>query len=190
MVTSWHCLVSCEGGVPAGGTTNSTNHNHSSAGGGGGGGAAATASNFKRQNTVDSATIKENTARLNSRGPVKTNNIPVVLDNSESKVLLTVKYCVGGILKKLSCTGLKSYIYLTEGVSQELSLNFGTTFILKLILFLLIQELMYSASILFSCKHWFCTQMPKLLIPMTRRFLITKRQPKKISNVKKNDTIT
>lgn len=86
MVTSWHCLVSCEGGVPAGGTTNSTNHNHSSTGGGGGGGAAATASNFKRQNTVDSATIKENTARLNSRGPVKTNNIPVVLDNSESKV--------------------------------------------------------------------------------------------------------
>lgn len=73
--------MSCEGGVPAGGTTNSTNHNHSS--GGGGGGAAATASNFKRQNTVDSATIKENTARLNSRAPVKTNNLPVVLDNSE-----------------------------------------------------------------------------------------------------------
>lgn len=78
--------VSCEGGVPAGGTTNSTNHNHSSTGGSGGGGAAATASNFKRQNTVDSATIKENTARLNSRGPAKTNNIPVVLDNSESNV--------------------------------------------------------------------------------------------------------
>lgn len=42
----------------SGGTTatpsNSTNHNHT------------TASNFKRQNTVDSATIKENTARINS----------------------------------------------------------------------------------------------------------------------------
>lgn len=34
--------------------SNATNHNHT------------TASNFKRQNTVDSATIKENTARINS----------------------------------------------------------------------------------------------------------------------------
>ncbi|CAB3368116.1 Hypothetical predicted protein [Cloeon dipterum] len=36
--------------------TPGTNHNHS----------AVTSSNFKRQNTVDSATIKENTARINS----------------------------------------------------------------------------------------------------------------------------
>jgi len=64
------------GGVPAGGTANTTNHNHSS--GGGGGGNTATASNFKRQNTVDSATIKENTARLNSRAPTKTANLPVL----------------------------------------------------------------------------------------------------------------
>lgn len=66
----------CEGGVPAGGAANTTNHNHS-----GGGGTTATASNFKRQNTVDSATIKENTARLNSRAPAKTANLPV-LDTS------------------------------------------------------------------------------------------------------------
>ncbi|XP_059481478.1 serine/threonine-protein kinase MARK2-like isoform X5 [Neocloeon triangulifer] len=42
------------GGAPA--LTPGTNHNHS----------AVTSSNFKRQNTVDSATIKENTARINS----------------------------------------------------------------------------------------------------------------------------
>ncbi|XP_034235188.1 serine/threonine-protein kinase MARK2-like isoform X9 [Thrips palmi] len=59
-------------GVPAG-TPNSSNHNHNS-----------TTSNFKRQNTVDSATIKENTARINSASaatrptPVKNStNMPV-----------------------------------------------------------------------------------------------------------------
>ncbi|CAG2060663.1 unnamed protein product, partial [Timema podura] len=41
------------GGAPTG-TPNAANHNHTPA------------SNFKRQNTVDSATIKENTARINS----------------------------------------------------------------------------------------------------------------------------
>lgn len=179
MVTSWHCLVSCEGGVPAGGTTNSTNHNHSSTGGGGGGGAAATASNFKRQNTVDSATIKENTARLNSRGPVKTNNIPVVLDNSESKVLLTVKYCVGGILKKLSCTGFKSYIYLIEGVSQELNLKFGTTFILKSILFLLIQEITYSALIFLVANIDFVHKCQNFLYQWTEDFSLQKDNQKR-----------
>ncbi|KAK3930764.1 Serine/threonine-protein kinase MARK2 [Frankliniella fusca] len=58
--------------VPAG-TPNSSNHNHNS-----------TTSNFKRQNTVDSATIKENTARINSASaatrptPVKnSSNMPV-----------------------------------------------------------------------------------------------------------------
>ncbi|KAG8253408.1 hypothetical protein J6590_033779 [Homalodisca vitripennis] len=75
---SMWCIM-CEGGVPAGGTANVTNHNHSGGGGGGGtGGGTATASNFKRQNTVDSATIKENTARLNSRGPTKNANLPVL----------------------------------------------------------------------------------------------------------------
>ncbi|XP_066906977.1 serine/threonine-protein kinase MARK2 isoform X6 [Halyomorpha halys] len=61
-------------GVPN--TTNSTvNHNHTGAGGGNSQG-----SNFKRQNTVDTATIKENTARLNSRGPAKNTNsaLPVL----------------------------------------------------------------------------------------------------------------
>lgn len=75
------CLCG-EGGVPAGGTTTTTNHNHSSTGTG----STATASNFKRQNTVDSATIKENTARLNSRAPVKNANIPV-LDTSMWQLL-------------------------------------------------------------------------------------------------------
>ncbi|XP_054282751.1 serine/threonine-protein kinase MARK2-like isoform X4 [Macrosteles quadrilineatus] len=68
-------LLSLLGGVPAGGTANTTNHNHSS---GGGNSTTATASNFKRQNTVDSATIKENTARINSRAPAKTANLPVL----------------------------------------------------------------------------------------------------------------
>jgi len=40
------------------GTTNSTNHNHN---------VAIPSTNFKRQNTIDAASIKENTARLNSR---------------------------------------------------------------------------------------------------------------------------
>nr|XP_014278719.1 serine/threonine-protein kinase MARK2-like isoform X1 [Halyomorpha halys] len=65
---------SATGGVPN--TTNSTvNHNHTGAGGGNSQG-----SNFKRQNTVDTATIKENTARLNSRGPAKNTNsaLPVL----------------------------------------------------------------------------------------------------------------
>jgi len=40
------------------GTTNSTNHNHN---------VAIPSTNFKRQNTIDAASIKENTARINSR---------------------------------------------------------------------------------------------------------------------------
>lgn len=40
------------------GTTNSTNHNHN---------VAIPSTNFKRQNTIDAASIKENTARLSSR---------------------------------------------------------------------------------------------------------------------------
>ncbi|XP_069677067.1 serine/threonine-protein kinase MARK2-like isoform X4 [Periplaneta americana] len=49
-----------QGTATGGGTTappNAANHNHTPA------------SNFKRQNTVDSATIKENTARINSTSP-------------------------------------------------------------------------------------------------------------------------
>uniref|UniRef100_A0A182MLI9 Uncharacterized protein n=1 Tax=Anopheles culicifacies TaxID=139723 RepID=A0A182MLI9_9DIPT len=59
------------GGGTAGVTGNSVhagaNSNHSSGTGGSGGGASertSISSNFKRQNTIDSATIKENTARL------------------------------------------------------------------------------------------------------------------------------
>jgi hypothetical protein len=48
---------------------NTANHNHTPA------------SNFKRQNTVDSATIKENTARINSASaavrPSAVKNIPL-----------------------------------------------------------------------------------------------------------------
>jgi MAP/microtubule affinity-regulating kinase len=50
------CLINCTATVGAPALTPGTNHNHS----------AVTSSNFKRQNTVDSATIKENTARINS----------------------------------------------------------------------------------------------------------------------------
>uniref|UniRef100_A0A1B6DFJ7 MAP/microtubule affinity-regulating kinase 3 n=1 Tax=Clastoptera arizonana TaxID=38151 RepID=A0A1B6DFJ7_9HEMI len=74
-------LLSLLGGVPASGTVTVTNHNHSGSGSGVGGGNAVAGSNFKRQNTVDSATIKENTARLNSRPAKNTANINV-LDTS------------------------------------------------------------------------------------------------------------
>ncbi|XP_014250001.1 serine/threonine-protein kinase MARK2-like isoform X7 [Cimex lectularius] len=58
------------------GTNTTMNHNHITSG------SVTQGSNFKRQNTVDTATIKENTARLNSR-PAKnaTSTLPV-LDTS------------------------------------------------------------------------------------------------------------
>ncbi|XP_075211589.1 serine/threonine-protein kinase MARK2-like isoform X5 [Lycorma delicatula] len=65
-------------GVPAG-AGNVSNHNHSSTGSNSAGG-----SNFKRQNTVDSATIKENTARLSSRPAKNTANLPVLDTNVSS----------------------------------------------------------------------------------------------------------
>uniref|UniRef100_A0A0K8SL77 non-specific serine/threonine protein kinase n=2 Tax=Lygus hesperus TaxID=30085 RepID=A0A0K8SL77_LYGHE len=76
-----HTLIppNISGGVPSG--ANSTvNHNHNATGG-----SVTQGSNFKRQNTVDTATIKENTARLNSRGPTKnaTSTLPV-LDTSNA----------------------------------------------------------------------------------------------------------
>ncbi|RZF33137.1 hypothetical protein LSTR_LSTR004823 [Laodelphax striatellus] len=77
------------GGVPSG-AGNATNHNHNSSGAGGGGGggggnvSGGGGSNFKRQNTVDSATIKENTARLNSRPTKNTANLPVLDSNVQS----------------------------------------------------------------------------------------------------------
>lgn len=40
-------------------------------------------SNFKRQNTVDAATIKENTARVSASRPSAPKNSPGQLDTSE-----------------------------------------------------------------------------------------------------------
>jgi hypothetical protein len=70
------------GGAPSPGNT--TNHNHSTAVTGGTV-AGSGVSNFKRQNTVDAATIKENTARAarESARPTATKNSPGQLDTSE-----------------------------------------------------------------------------------------------------------
>lgn len=70
------------GGAPSPG--NATNHNHATAVTGttvaGSGG-----SNFKRQNTVDAATIKENSARVSASRPSapKNSQPPGQLDTSE-----------------------------------------------------------------------------------------------------------
>lgn len=62
-----YSIVMCIGGTTA--APNAANHNHTPAG------------NFKRQNTVDSATIKENTARINSASaavrPATVKNTPL-----------------------------------------------------------------------------------------------------------------
>ncbi|XP_035893636.1 MAP/microtubule affinity-regulating kinase 3 isoform X16 [Anopheles stephensi] len=81
------------GGGTAGVTGNSVhagaNSNHSSGTGGGSGGGASErtsiSSNFKRQNTIDSATIKENTARLAAQNqrPASSITKPITsVDNS------------------------------------------------------------------------------------------------------------
>uniref|UniRef100_A0A224X7R3 MAP/microtubule affinity-regulating kinase 3 n=1 Tax=Panstrongylus lignarius TaxID=156445 RepID=A0A224X7R3_9HEMI len=62
----------------AAGANSAVNHNHNTTGGG----SVSAASNFKRQNTVDTATIKENTARLNSRQTKNTTSTLPVLDTS------------------------------------------------------------------------------------------------------------
>lgn len=62
---------------------NTTNHNHATTGTGAGQLAGSGGSNFKRQNTVDSATIKENTARVSAGRPSATKNSPGQLDTSE-----------------------------------------------------------------------------------------------------------
>ncbi|XP_073995091.1 serine/threonine-protein kinase MARK2-like isoform X15 [Rhodnius prolixus] len=62
----------------AAGANSAVNHNHNTTGGG----SVNAASNFKRQNTVDTATIKENTARLNSRQTKNTTSTLPVLDTS------------------------------------------------------------------------------------------------------------
>ncbi|XP_044003526.1 serine/threonine-protein kinase MARK2-like isoform X3 [Aphidius gifuensis] len=68
-------------GAPSPG--NATNHNHATAVTSGGGGVTSTVgSNFKRQNTVDAATIKENSARVSSTRPSASKNSPGQLDTS------------------------------------------------------------------------------------------------------------
>lgn len=68
------------GGAPSPG--NATNHNHAPVVTGG---TTATSggSNFKRQNTVDAATIKENSARVSSTRSSAPKNSPGQLDTSE-----------------------------------------------------------------------------------------------------------
>lgn len=77
-----HNFLFLPGGAPSPG--NATNHNHATAVTGatvtGSGG-----SNFKRQNTVDAATIKENSARVSASRPSapKNSQSPGQLDTSE-----------------------------------------------------------------------------------------------------------
>ena len=61
---------------------NATNHNHATATTGGTV-TGSSGSNFKRQNTVDAATIKENTARVSASRPSAPKNSPGQLDTSE-----------------------------------------------------------------------------------------------------------
>lgn len=75
------------GGAPSPG--NVTNHNHATAVTGGtvtGSGG----SNFKRQNTVDAATIKENSARVSASRPTAPKNSPGQLDTSEFTLFLSL----------------------------------------------------------------------------------------------------
>lgn len=75
-----HNVFAWLGGAPSPG--NATNHNHATAATGGtvtGSGG----SNFKRQNTVDAATIKENSARVSASRPSAPKNSPGQLDTSE-----------------------------------------------------------------------------------------------------------
>ncbi|KAK6632123.1 Map microtubule affinity-regulating kinase [Polyplax serrata] len=84
--------ASSGGGMPAT-PSNATNHNYT------------TASNFKRQNTVDSATIKENTARINSgNAPTR----PTVAKNSVNITALDSSASPGkprGVTKSNTMTG-------------------------------------------------------------------------------------
>uniref|UniRef100_A0A182WD02 MAP/microtubule affinity-regulating kinase 3 n=1 Tax=Anopheles minimus TaxID=112268 RepID=A0A182WD02_9DIPT len=79
------------GGGTAGVTGNSVhagaNSNHSSGTGGSGGGASertSISSNFKRQNTIDSATIKENTARLAAQNQRPASSITKPINSVDS----------------------------------------------------------------------------------------------------------
>ena len=91
-------LIPClSGGGTTTATTNSHNHNNSTSGGGGGSNntsSASSGSQFKRQNTVDPATIKENTARLQQqqsggsvRGAMKSGAVtPGAIDSATSPI--------------------------------------------------------------------------------------------------------
>ena len=77
------------GGAPSPG--NATNHNHATTVTGGtvtGSGG----SNFKRQNTVDAATIKENSGRGSATRPSAPKNSPGQLDTSESFFRQTARH--------------------------------------------------------------------------------------------------
>ncbi|XP_014475931.1 PREDICTED: serine/threonine-protein kinase MARK2-like isoform X3 [Dinoponera quadriceps] len=67
-------------GAPSPG--NATNHNHATVVTGGGTVTGSGGSNFKRQNTVDAATIKENSARVSASRPSAPKNSPGQLDTS------------------------------------------------------------------------------------------------------------
>lgn len=68
-------------------TTTTVNHNYTTSN------TSAPINNFKRQNTIDSATIKENTARLNPRPVKNTANLtipaPLPIDSSKSLSVYT-----------------------------------------------------------------------------------------------------
>lgn len=83
-------FISSLGGAPSPG--NATNHNHATAVTGGtvtGSGG----SNFKRQNTVDAATIKENSARVSASRPSAPKNSPGQLDTSELILFWSKNIC-------------------------------------------------------------------------------------------------
>lgn len=63
-------------------------------------------SNFKRQNTVDAATIKENSARVSASRPTAPKNSPGQLDTSEFTLSLY------NICKKISCQYICLFVML------------------------------------------------------------------------------
>ncbi|XP_014475934.1 PREDICTED: serine/threonine-protein kinase MARK2-like isoform X6 [Dinoponera quadriceps] len=72
-------------GAPSPG--NATNHNHATVVTGGGTVTGSGGSNFKRQNTVDAATIKENSARVSASRPSAPKNSPGQLDTMTMFIL-------------------------------------------------------------------------------------------------------
>lgn len=116
-----HNFLSSSGGAPSPG--NATNHNHATAVTG----AAVTGSggsNFKRQNTVDAATIKENSARVSASRPSapKNSQPPGQLDTSEFILLLKKNFeellSTNILFDYLSC-----YVYFVMLQRKDTSLD-------------------------------------------------------------------